>query len=91
MNYYFLEIAQPLKRPKISQRHRIVSSSTNVQTNYLQGMSLVINNSTATGIDTNFGDELAAAQQLTESSEIPGAIAIPIQVLILFNSNTPIW
>jgi len=74
------KIAQPLKRPKISQRHRIVSSSTNVQTNYLQGMSLVINNSTATGIDTNFGDELAAAQQLTESSEIPGAIAIPIQV-----------
>ena len=60
------------------------STTTTTTTGYIQGMSLIINNSDSqhdlTGRITN--------QSVTESTEIPGAIAIPIQVGKCFFSNS---
>lgn len=66
-----------IKRPRITQSPRLPPVSSASATGYLQGMSLVINNTSST--DSQFTAELSA-QHLPESSEIPGAIAIPIQV-----------
>ena len=64
-----------MKRQKLSQ-----TSNTPSSNGYLQGMSLVINNTSGSN---QFTAELSA-QHLSESSEIPGAIAIPIQVRYSF-------
>ncbi|XP_066922987.1 uncharacterized protein [Clytia hemisphaerica] len=51
------------------------STSSTAATGYIQGMSLIINNTDS----SDFSGRISA-QNVTESTEIPGAIAIPIQV-----------
>ena len=66
----------PFKRPKMSQKQRIPSMAiTELQPSaYIQGMSLVIDNSSG-DVEMPFSAELASSQ-INE----PGAITIPIQV-----------
>ena len=77
MSIMFIDNNVPVKRQKLSQPTHISSSNNS---GYLQGMSLVINNSS--GNDNNQFTAELSTQHITESSEIPGAIAIPIQVII---------
>lgn len=62
------------------------STSSTAATGYIQGMSLIINNTDS----SDFSGRISA-QNVTESTEIPGAIAIPIQVRYHFgfDSYTP--
>ena len=66
-----------MKRPKITPSSRLTPVSSSTTTGYLQGMSLVINNSSSG--EPSFTAEISS-RHLSESNDIPGAIAIPIQV-----------
>ena len=59
------------------------SSSSTTTTGYIQGMSLIINN-------TETSEEFPGRQNVTESTEIPGAIAIPIQVSKIIFDTFPV-
>ena len=75
-NFIFHLAKYPFKRPKMSQKQRIPSMAiTELQPSaYIQGMSLVIDNSSG-DVEMPFSAELASSQ-INE----PGAITIPIQV-----------